>query len=54
MEDIYNGLSQLTGEYQAHSGAVNTSTTPEVQYGYSSLANGSRQSGQFKGSGVNE
>ncbi len=24
VEDVYNGLGQLTGEYQSHSGAVNT------------------------------
>jgi RHS repeat-associated protein len=33
----YNGLGQLTKEYQEHSGAVVTSTTPNVQYGYSAL-----------------
>jgi RHS repeat-associated protein len=32
-----------TGEYQSVSGAVNTSTTPEVQYGYSDPSTGSRQ-----------
>jgi len=40
-QDVYNGLMQLTGEYQAVSGAVNTSSTPEVQYVYSSVATGS-------------
>ena len=30
----YNLFSQLVTEYQSHSGAVNTSTTPSVQYGY--------------------
>ncbi|WP_156514518.1 DUF6268 family outer membrane beta-barrel protein [Planctomyces sp. SH-PL14] len=34
----YNDFSQLVTEYQAHEGAVNTSTTPNVQYSY---ANGS-------------
>ncbi len=34
----YNDFSQLTTEYQSHSGAVNVSTTPKVQYSY---ANGS-------------
>ena len=51
VQDVYNGLGQLTGEYQSHSGAVNTgstgsppaSTTPEVQYGYSDPSLGSRQ-----------
>ena len=30
----YNDFSQLETEYQSHSGAVNTGTTPKVQYGY--------------------
>jgi RHS repeat-associated protein len=30
----YNGFQQLTAEYQSHSGAVNTSSTPAVQYSY--------------------
>jgi hypothetical protein len=34
VEGVYNGLGQLTIEYQSHSGAVNTSTTPKVQYTY--------------------
>jgi RHS repeat-associated protein len=34
----YNGFKQLTTEYQAHSGVVNTSTSPKVEYAY---ANGS-------------
>jgi RHS repeat-associated protein len=47
-EDVYNGLGQLTGEYQSigldhEAGAVNTSSTPEVQYGYSSIATGSHK-----------
>ena len=29
-QDVYNGVGQLTGEYQSVSGAVDTSTTPEV------------------------
>jgi RHS repeat-associated protein len=33
----YNGLGQLTREYQSVSGAVNTGTTPSVQYAYSAL-----------------
>ncbi|MDA0835071.1 MAG: hypothetical protein O2955_11310 [Planctomycetota bacterium] len=35
---VYNSFGQLTTEYQSHSGAVNTMSTPKVQYGY---ANGS-------------
>jgi len=42
VRDQYNGLGQLTTEYQEHSGVVHTSTTPQVKYGYSSLATGSR------------
>ena len=44
VEDVYNGLGQLTGEYQSHSGAVNTSTTPEVQYSYSLMSGGANNS----------
>ena len=35
---VYNNFGQLQTEYQSTSGAVNMSTTPNVQYGY---ANGS-------------
>ena len=38
---MYNGLAQLTGQYQADEGAVNTSTTPEVQYTYTNPSAGS-------------
>ncbi len=41
VRDVYNGLGQLAGEYQSQSGAV-TSSTPEVQYGYSDPSTGSR------------
>jgi RHS repeat-associated protein len=34
----YSDFGQITHDYQAHGGTVNTSTTPKVQYGY---ANGS-------------
>ena len=44
-EDVYNGLGQETGEFQSVSGAVNTSTTPEVQYTFSDPSLGSRQTG---------
>jgi hypothetical protein len=30
VQDVFNGLDQLVQEYQSHSGAVNTSTTPSV------------------------
>ncbi len=32
----YNDFSQLITDYQAHGGAVNTSSSPNVQYGYAS------------------
>jgi RHS repeat-associated protein len=44
VQDTFNGLGQLTNEYQAHSGAVNTSTTPQVQYGYSLMSGGANNS----------
>jgi RHS repeat-associated protein len=40
VQDAYNGLGQLITEYQSHSGAVNTSTTPKVQYSYTVMAGG--------------
>ncbi len=42
-QDVYNGLGQLIGEYQSASGAVNTSSTPEVQYAYSDPSGGAVQ-----------
>ena len=38
VQRAYNTFSQLVTEYQSHSGAVNVSSTPNVQYAY---ANGS-------------
>ena len=38
----FNGLGQITAEYQAVSGAVDPATTPKVQYAYDTLAHGSR------------
>jgi RHS repeat-associated protein len=35
VQRVFNGLYQLTAEYQAHAGVVNISTTPVVQYAYS-------------------
>jgi RHS repeat-associated protein len=40
----FNGLRQLTQEWQSHSGAVNTSTTPSVQYGWSLMSGGANHS----------
>ena len=44
VQRAYNGLGQLTAEYQAHGAAVDPATTPKVQYAYSALdaANRSR------------
>jgi YD repeat-containing protein len=44
VERVYNGLGQLTGEYQAHAGAVDPATTPEVRYTYAEMANGRNNS----------
>lgn len=40
----YNGLGQVTAEYQSHSGTVNTSTTPAVHFTYSEMAGGANHS----------
>jgi RHS repeat-associated protein len=40
----FNGLGQMTREWQSHSGAVNTSTTPSVQYTYSEMASSANHS----------
>jgi RHS repeat-associated protein len=42
VENVYNGLGQLTDQYESVSGTVNIGTTPEVQYSYSDPSNGSR------------
>src|SRR5205823_2044539 len=44
VQRAFNGLGQLITEYQAHSGAVNTSTSPKVQYTYSEMAGGANHS----------
>jgi RHS repeat-associated protein len=44
VQQVYNGLGQLVTEYQAHAGAVNTGTTPKVQYAYSEMAGGANHS----------
>ncbi len=41
VQRVYNGLGQLTAEYQAHAGAVNTGTTPKVQYEFTEMNGGS-------------
>jgi hypothetical protein len=44
VQQAYNGLGQLLTEYQVHAGAVNTSTTPRVQYAYTEMAGGANHS----------
>jgi hypothetical protein len=44
VQRAFNGLGQLITEYQSHSGAVNTGTTPKVQYTYSEMAGGANHS----------
>jgi hypothetical protein len=44
VQRLYNGLGQLTQEYQAVGGTVNTSTTPYVGYAYSEMAGGANHS----------
>ncbi len=40
----YNGLGQMTTEWQAVNGAVNTSTSPKVQYAFSEMASAANHS----------
>jgi hypothetical protein len=50
LENVYNGLGQLTGAYQADSGAVTTTgptPTPETQYAYSDPSTGSLMTALF-------
>ena len=44
VQRAFNGLGQLVTEYQAHGGAVNTSTSPKVQYAYSEMPSGANHS----------
>jgi RHS repeat-associated protein len=44
VQRAYNGLGQMTQEWQSHSGAVNTNTTPSVQYAYSLMSGGANHS----------
>ena len=44
VENVYNGLGQLTGQYQANSGAVVIGTTPVVQYAYTEMSGGQNNS----------
>src|SRR5712692_7322909 len=44
VQQLFNGLGQLTTEYQAHSGAVVAGTTPRVQYAYNEMAGAANNS----------
>lgn len=44
VQRTFNGLGQLKIEYQSHSGAVNTGTTPKVQYTWSEMPSGANHS----------
>jgi len=44
VQRAFNGLGQVTAEYQAHDGEVNTSTSPVVQYAYSEMDGGANHS----------
>ena len=43
VEREFNGLGQMTVEYQQSGGAVNTSTSPKVQYTYDEMPSGADQ-----------
>ena len=40
VEDLFNGFGQWIQQYQSASGAVDTSTTPSVQYTYTDASSG--------------
>jgi RHS repeat-associated protein len=44
VQRVFNGLGQLTGEYQSHTAAVVQGTTPEVQYAYTEMSGGQNNS----------
>ncbi len=44
IQRVYNGLGQMTREYQEHAGSVNTSTSLHVNYAYSEMAFGTNHS----------
>jgi hypothetical protein len=48
VQRAFNGYGQATQEWQSHAGAVNTSTTPSVQYGYGALGSGDHNSNQSR------
>lgn len=44
IQRAFNGLGQMTREWQSHGGAVNTGSTPSVQYAYSEMPSGANHS----------
>jgi len=44
VQRAFNGLGQMIAEWQSHGGAVNTSTTPKIEYTYSEMASGANHS----------
>lgn len=44
VQRAFNGLGQMTAEWQQRGAAVNTSTSPKVQYAYSEMAGGANHS----------
>ena len=44
VERLFNGLGQMTAEYQSVSGAVDLSTTLSMQYAYTEMAGGQNNS----------
>jgi RHS repeat-associated protein len=44
VQRLYNGLGQLTDDYQSHSGAVVQGSTKEVQYAYNEMSGGANNS----------
>jgi RHS repeat-associated protein len=44
VRQIYNGLGQLTAEYQSSTASVDTSSTPKVRYVYSEMSGGANHS----------
>jgi RHS repeat-associated protein len=48
VQRAFNGFAQLTQEWQSHSGAVNTSTTPSIQYAYGGLGTGDTNTNQSR------
>ena len=40
VEQLYNGVGQMTADYQSASGAVSIGTTPVVQYAYTEMSGG--------------